>query len=206
MAQRIILGAAINLALILAPGLAQAVSPPMSGAPSAPSIWEANQLPPLLARRYNRFEPGSIPERLLEQGQQYLKTPYRRGGSLKTGQSTDCSGFVQFLYQKADIHLPRASAQQAQVGKVAARSLDFSRLSPGDLLFFRQGGRGIGHVGLYLGAGQMLHASSHRRGVTVSDLARPYYLSHFVVARRLFPASRTPRPLPGPPPAGPALN
>lgn len=124
----------------------------------------------------------------MDKAQTYLKTPYRHGGSLQTGKATDCSGFVQYLYQKADIHLPRASVAQAQVGKVAARSMNFSRLQAGDLLFFRGGGRQIDHVGIYLGNGKMIHAARNSRGVTVSDLHRPYYREHFVVAKRLFKA------------------
>ncbi len=201
MLKRIIFGIFINLALILPSSLTQAVSPPRSGAPPSPSIWETNELPPLLSRRYNRFEPGSLPERLCEQAHHYLNAPYRRGASLQTGKSTDCSGFVQYLFHQADIHLPRASAEQAQEGRVAARSMDFSRLLPGDLLFFHDGGKHIGHAGIYLGEGKMIHASSHSRGVTVSDLSQPYYRRNFVVAKRLFtapkpyqPQSRQPRP------------
>lgn len=206
MAKRIIFGILLNLVLILSVSLTYAVPPPESKAPLSPSIWETNDLPPLLSRRYNRFAPGSLPERLVEQAHHYLKTPYRRGGSLQTGKSTDCSGFVQFLYRKADICLPRASAEQAQVGRVAARSMDFSRLLPGDLLFFRDGGQHIGHEGIYLGEGKMIHASSHSRGVTVSDLRRPYYRNNFVVAKRLFAAPQT---FPAPAaqsPAGPVVN
>ena len=206
MAKRIILGTLLNLVLILSASLTLAVSPPMSGAPASPSIWETNELPPLLSRRYNRFEPGSLPDRLCEQAHHYLKTPYRRGGSLQTGKSTDCSGFVQYLYRQANIHLPRASAEQAQVGRVAARSMDFSRLLPGDLLFFRDGGHHIGHEGIYLGEGKMIHAASHSRGVTVSDLRQPYYRRNFVVAKRLFAPPQTFPAAPAKTPAGPVVN
>lgn len=206
MAKRIIFGTLLNLVLMLPSSLTQAVSPPMSGAPASPSIWETNELPPLLSRRYNRFEAGSIPDRLCEQAHHYLKTPYRWGGSLQTGKSTDCSGFVQYLYRKADIHLPRASAEQAQLGNVAARSMDFSRLLPGDLLFFHDGGRHIGHEGIYLGEGKMIHAASHSRGVTVSDLRQPYYRHNFVVAKRLFAAPKTFPATPAKSPTRPVVN
>ncbi len=206
MAKRIIFGIFINLVLILPSSLTQAVFSPMSGARPSPSIWETNELPPLLSRRYNRFEPGSLPDRLCEQAHHYLKTPYRYGASLQTGKSTDCSGFVQYLFRQADIHLPRASAEQAQLGKVAARSMDFSRLLPGDLLFFHDGGKHIGHEGIYLGEGKMIHASSHSRGVTVSDLSQSYYQRNFVVAKRLFTAPKPYQASVAPTPAGPAIN
>lgn len=211
MAKRIICGILINLALTLSPGLAKAVAPSMLKVPApkafpAPSIWETSNLPRLLSRRYDRFEPGSLPERLAEEAKQYLQTPYRLGCSLKTGKSTDCSGFVQYLYSKANIRLPRASAEQARVGKVAARSLNYSRLLPGDLLFFRDGGKHIGHVGLYLGEGHMIHAASHGHGVLVSDLQNPYYHHNFVVAKRLIAAPQTDLPSTSKIPGRPAIN
>jgi cell wall-associated NlpC family hydrolase len=206
MAKRIIFGTVLNLVLMLSASLTQAIIPAAPGPSLSPSIWETNELPPLLSRRYNRFEPGSLPDRLCEQAHGYLKTPYRRGGSLQTGKSTDCSGFVQYLYRKADIHLPRSSAEQAQVGRVAARSMDFSRLLPGDLLFFRDGGQHIGHEGIYLGEGKMIHASSHGRGVTVSDLCQPYYRRNFVVAKRLFAAPQPYQASVAPTPTRPAID
>ena len=82
--------------------------------------------------------------------------------------------------------MPRSSAEQAQVGKVVTRTMDFSKLLPGDLLFFCRGGNQVGHSGIYLGDGKMIHASNHRYGVTVTDLRQPYYEGTFVVAKRVF--------------------
>ena len=59
-------------------------------------------------------------------------------------------------------------------------------LRPEDLLFFGHGGRHIAQAGIYLGDGKMIHASSHRRGVIISDLRQLFYEGDFVVARRLF--------------------
>lgn len=130
-------------------------------------------------------EPGNLSRRVLAYASVFLDTPYRAGGSLQTGKATDCSGFVQHVYGNFHIDLPRSSSEQARAGTLAARKMDFSKLRPGDLLFFRQGGFAIGHVGIYLGEGKMIHASSHRRGVVVSDLHQPYYRGAFVVAKRL---------------------
>ncbi len=205
MSNRLLCGPVLSLALILSPQLAQAVSPETLKSFPAPSIWETDDLSPLAARRFNRFDPGHLSDRLLEQASHYLNTPYRRGASLQTGRATDCSGFVQYIYKKADINLPRASSEQAQVGKVAARRMDFSKLMTGDLLFFRDGGRHIGHVGIYAGDGKMIHASGHHRGVTISDLREGYFQGNFVVARRLLEGT-PPRHLPGRIPSRPALN
>ncbi|MFZ0052279.1 MAG: C40 family peptidase [Desulfobaccales bacterium] len=135
--------------------------------------------------QYNRFEPWDFSDLILAQAKYYRDTPYARGGSLQTGNATDCSGFVQYIYKGFKINLPRSSAEQAQVGKVVTQDMDFSKLLPGDLLFFRRGGR-VGHAGIYLGGGKMIHASNYRNGVTVTDLRQPYYEGTFVVARRVF--------------------
>lgn len=222
MSNRIILGTVLTLALSLStnignPGVSQGMplgqnnlphkGPAPASPPAAPvSIWETNDAVPLAIPRSNRFDPGRLPDRLMEQANRYLHTPYHRGASLQTGRATDCSGFVQYIYKKANIDLPRASAEQARVGKVAAHRLDFPKLTAGDLLFFRDGGRHIGHVGIYLGEGKMIHAASHRRGVTVSDLHEPYYFHNFVVARRLLEEAPGRAPLRGKTPSGPSIN
>jgi len=104
---------------------------------------------------------------------------------LETGRTTDCSGFVQSVYQKSNIDLPRSSSEQAREGAIVTRTLDFAKLLPGDLLFFGSSGRHIGHVGIYVGDGKMIHASNRRRRVIVSDLRQPYHEGAFVVAKRL---------------------
>lgn len=82
--------------------------------------------------------------------------PYRFGG---TGPgSFDCSGLVQYAWKKAGVRIPRVTnAQYAGIRK----KVSFSSLKPGDLLFFR----GLGHVGMYVGKGKMIH--SPRTGQTV---------------------------------------
>jgi cell wall-associated NlpC family hydrolase len=135
--------------------------------------------------QYNTSEPWDFSELILSQAKAYRHAPYARGASLETSSATDCSGFVQFIYHRFKIDLPRSSAEQAEVGKVVTRQMDFSKLLPGDLLFFRRGGP-VGHAGIYLGEGKMIHASNHRYGVTVTDLRQPYYEGTFEVAKRVF--------------------
>jgi cell wall-associated NlpC family hydrolase len=136
--------------------------------------------------KYNTFEPWNFSELILTQAKAYEHSPYARGASLASSSATDCSGFVQFIYKGFKIDLPRSSAEQAQVGKVVTRQMDFSKLLPGDLLFFRRGGRSVGHAGIYLGEGKMIHASNHRYGVTITDLRQPYYEGTLEVAKRVF--------------------
>jgi cell wall-associated NlpC family hydrolase len=154
-------------------------------APASPLTTGKDSSPPP-TREYNLFEPWNFSDLVLTQARYYRDTPYARGSSLRTGYATDCSGFVQYVYQGFKIDLPRSSAEQAQVGKVVTHNMDFSKLLPGDLLFFSRGGRHIGHAGIYLGEGKMIHASNHRNGVTVTDLRQPYYEGTFVVAKRVF--------------------
>lgn len=142
-------------------------------------------LSPPSAQLSIRSEPDHLTDRILTQASYYLDTPYRRGGSLKTGRTTDCSGFVQFIFKKANIDLPRSSREQAREGTMVAHSLDFAVMRPGDLLFFSHRGRRIGHVGIYLGDGKMIHASGRRQGVIITDLRQRSHEGAFVVAKRL---------------------
>lgn len=137
-------------------------------------------------RKYNRFEPWDFKELILTQASYYKGTPYSYGSTLANGSATDCSGFVQFIYHGFKIDLPRSSGEQAQVGKTVARTMDYSKLLPGDLLFFSRGGHSIGHSGIYLGEGKMIHASTYRTGVIITDLRRSNYEGNFVVAKRVF--------------------
>jgi cell wall-associated NlpC family hydrolase len=137
-------------------------------------------------RGYNLYEPWNFRELVLSLAKCYRGARYSRGASLQTSNATDCSGFVQFIYQGFQINLPRSSREQAQVGKAVTHNMDFSKLVPGDLLFFRRGGYSIGHAGIYLGEGKMIHASNYRNGVIVTDLRQGYYQNTFVVAKRVF--------------------
>lgn len=134
----------------------------------------------------------SFRDLVLAHARQYHGAPYAPGASLAWGRATDCSGFVQHVYHDFQIDLPRSSRQQAQVGKTVTQRLDFARLLPGDLLFFRRGGRHVGHTGIYMGEGRIIHASACRRKVIVADLDQDYFINNFVVAKRVFEINREP--------------
>lgn len=110
----------------------------------------------------------------------YLSIPYRYGAQSR--KSTDCSGFVQQVFREFDIKLPRTAREQYQVGM----KIDRSSLASGDLLFFRTRARKKypTHVGIYLGNGKMIHASSRQRKVVISDVNHPYYVKRYVGAKR----------------------
>lgn len=110
----------------------------------------------------------------------YLSIPYRYGAQSR--KSTDCSGFVQQVFREFDIKLPRTAREQYTVGT----KIDRTDLSSGDLLFFRTRARKKypTHVGIYLGNGKMIHASSRQHKVVISDVNHPYYVKRFVGAKR----------------------
>jgi cell wall-associated NlpC family hydrolase len=165
---------------------AQAV-PLLSG-----SLAPVNPSRPASERPVSPVAAKSQTDRLLADARNHLNAPYRRGASLERGRATDCSGFVQYIYGNFNIDLPRSSAEQSQVGKLAAREMNFAQLMPGDLLFFKRSGQRIGHVGIYMGEGKMIHAADHRQGVTITDLRQARLARAFVMAKRVLKASPQP--------------
>lgn len=108
----------------------------------------------------------------------FLGAPYRLGGSSVTG--IDCSAFVKKIYQFFNIELPRTAFEQYHVGMRVARN----DLTEGDLIFFKTR-KPVGHVGIYIGNNQFVHAASRKKGVRVDDLNQPYYDRRFIRAVRL---------------------
>ena len=108
----------------------------------------------------------------------FLGAPYRLGGSTVRG--IDCSAFVRKIYQLFDISLPRTAYEQSNVGRSVAKN----ELLEGDLVFFRTK-RPVGHVGIYIGNGEFVHASSKDRAVRIDNLDAPYFYNRFVRAVRV---------------------
>ncbi|MDU2545652.1 MAG: NlpC/P60 family protein [Finegoldia magna] len=104
-------------------------------------------------------------------------------GSAQPGVGFDCSGLTSYLYNKVcGISLYRNSAAQSNNGYPVSKS----NLKQGDLLFFSTNGSGsISHVGIYVGNGKMIHASTPSTGVIISDIDSNYYANTFVTARRI---------------------
>ena len=111
----------------------------------------------------------SVRDSLVAVARAQLGTRYVLGGTTPKG--FDCSGLVRYVMASLRVELPRTAAQQARIGDEV--STDPSRLRPGDLLTFgRRGGRGVSHIGIYVGEGRYIHASSVAGRVIESDLSR----------------------------------
>ena len=100
---------------------------------------------------------------LTEYAKQFLGNPYVWGGTSLTN-GADCSGFVLSIFAKYGISMPRVAAAQATVGT----SISADQLLPGDLIFYGKGGY-INHVAIYIGGGQVIHASTERTGIKISN-------------------------------------
>jgi peptidoglycan DL-endopeptidase CwlO len=118
-----------------------------------------------------------IAQELTRSALRFLGTPYVFGGTSSAG--FDCSGYVQHVFAMLGMHLPRTADAQYDVGRPAVGGP-----RPGDLVFFETYTSGVSHVGIYLGHGKFVHASSSE-GVMVSKLSESYWASRYLGAKRL---------------------
>ena len=101
-----------------------------------------------------------------------IGTRYRLGG-VSPEKGFDCSGLIQYVLSALNVTVPRTAKQQAKQGLAITR--DTSRLLPGDLLTFGKGKKGsVSHVGIYVGDGRYVHASSVAGRVIESPINRPF--------------------------------
>lgn len=119
---------------------------------------------------------GIIENNIISYAYKFIGTPYVFGGNGPN--SFDCSGFTKYVFQSMAINLPRTSQEQYNKGNYISRE----ELIIGDLVFFNTYTT-LGHVGIYIGNGDFIHASSSE-GVTISSLNNEYYNSKYAGAVR----------------------
>ena len=123
---------------------------------------------------------GTVGAKIVSMAMPYLGTRYRSAGASPNG--FDCSGFTIYLYAKLGYSLPHsATAQYKNCGYAVAKS----DLQPGDLVFFSDSSHAIGHVGIYIGNGQIIHARYSVGKVMIDSLSASYYASRYVGAKRI---------------------
>lgn len=114
---------------------------------------------------------------LCQYAKEFIGNPYVWGGTSLT-KGTDCSGFVMRVFQKYGVKLPRNSRAQANCGT----TIKVSEAKPGDLIFYGKG-KTINHVAIYIGNGQVVHASSPKTGIKISNVS---YRTPFKAVRILY--------------------
>ena len=122
---------------------------------------------------------------VLATAKRYLGAHYRYGGESPVS-GFDCSGFVQYVFGRHGVKLPRTSREQASAGNPV--SLDVASLRPGDLLLFASTGTIVNHVAIYVGNNRILHSAAGAGGVVYDDLTSPrgkWYLQRHVASRRV---------------------
>ena len=110
---------------------------------------------------------------IVQMARAQVGTRYRHGGTTPL-KGFDCSGLIKYVMAALNLDVPRTARQQAGVGLAINR--DTSRLLPGDVLTFGKSKKGVSHVGIYLGEGKMVHASTSGQPVKISRIGgRPFH-------------------------------
>jgi len=148
-----------------------AVQAPVAKVTASPVSLHAKQSSEVLSRAVN-----------------VLGTPYRWGGS-SPSKGFDCSGLVKYAFRDVKaVELPRTStAMAAGHGEKVERK----DLKPGDLVFFNLKSRRVNHVAIYLGNDRFIHAPRRGKAVTIDSLKKPYWNTHYAVAKRVLPKDQT---------------
>ena len=123
---------------------------------------------------------SSIGQQIVAYAKQFLGTPYVYGGNGPN--CFDCSGFTKYVYAHFGVTLNRTATDQLANGT----SVSKSQLQPGDLVFFRANTtKPVSHVGIYIGGGQFIHASTNTYSVQIDTLASGYYSRVYVYGRHI---------------------
>lgn len=120
-------------------------------------------------------------DKIVSFAKQYLGYRYVYGGTTPSG-GFDCSGFIYYVFNSCGYSISRSLTVQANRGTAVSKS----ELQPGDVVFFNNTSSGaLGHVGIYIGNGQMIHAANSKRGVVTDTINSGYYNTYYYSARRI---------------------
>ncbi|MGP4067406.1 LysM peptidoglycan-binding domain-containing protein [Halobacillus sp. B29] len=117
---------------------------------------------------------------LIKEAKKYLGTPYQWGGESPSG--FDCSGFLQYVFAKEGIRIPRTVASIYTHSSL--ESVSHSNRQPGDIVFFETYKPGASHAGIYLGNNQFIHSGS-TYGISIATLTSNYWSSRYIETKRI---------------------
>lgn len=123
--------------------------------------------------------PKGTVSSLIATAKKYIGTPYVFGGTTPKG--FDCSGYLQYIFAKHGINIPRTADAQYNLGKRAA---SLKELVPGDLVFFSTYEPGPSHCGLYLGNNKFIHASSSK-GIRIDEMTDGYWQPRYIGGKHI---------------------
>ncbi|MEJ7791710.1 MAG: NlpC/P60 family protein [Gaiellaceae bacterium] len=147
------------------------VAPPALPGPTVEAPPEPEPTPPPAP-----LADGSRGAQVVSIAMRYLGVPYKWGGASPSS-GFDCSGLTMYVFAQIGVSLPHYAAAQYGLGSPVSKS----ELAPGDLVFFR----GLGHMGMYIGGGNFIHAPRTGDVVKISSLSEPYRVANWVGARRV---------------------
>lgn len=156
-----------------------------------PSREQAKEMEPVRehepVKHKNNMTVTTQKQKILEQAKQYMGAKYKFGATLaEAPKYFDCSSYTQLVFGKVGIELPRVSRDQARKGA----TVTVTSLQAGDLMYFTikdiySDGR-VGHVGIYMGDGSMIHASSSKGvSITKNVLQNPYWGKNYLFSKRV---------------------
>jgi cell wall-associated NlpC family hydrolase len=127
--------------------------------------------------RQKQYGTNYLRNALVKSAHDFIGVPYLWGGA-SSDNGFDCSGLTMTVYQLNGLDLPRNSKRQFDVGSPVDRISD---LQKGDLVFFSAKWKNcVSHVGVYIGDGKFIHASSHGKKIRIDSLSMPYFVKHYI--------------------------
>lgn len=177
-----------GLALHLGAGARRRARTPGPAVPRTIHIGRAgSSAPPAGPSSGRSASAAAIARGTLDTADRYVGVRYVWGGS-SPAEGFDCSGFVQYVFGRNGVRLPRVSRDQARAGRPLPASV--AALQPGDLMFYAGADGVVNHVAIYAGDNRIIHSSASGRGVRYDDLGTRrgrYYATRMVAARRVIP-------------------